>query len=46
MRVRLCNPMFGYRYATLVENYGLEWLLELSSGYQFTLYPTDFEVED
>ena len=46
MHVRLIYPERGYRYAELVRTYGLLWLVRLSSGYEFTLYETDFEIED
>jgi hypothetical protein len=29
-----------------VEECWPKWLLRLSSGYEFTLYPDEFEVED
>jgi hypothetical protein len=49
-RVRLHEPERGYWYAELVEQCGLKWLLRkwllrLSSGYEFTLYPDEFDVE-
>lgn len=46
MRVRLNTPERGYRYAVLVMPDGLRWILELSSGYQFSLYTDEFESGD
>ena len=45
LRVRLHIPERGYRYAHLVEQCGLQWLVELSSGYQFYLYEEQFVLE-
>lgn len=45
MRVRLHTPERGYRYAELVEEDWPRWVLRLSSGYEFTLYPDEFTVE-
>jgi hypothetical protein len=45
MRIRLHTPECGYRYAQLVEQYGLQWLVEVSSGYQFYLYADQFDLE-
>ncbi len=46
MRIRLNYPELGYRYAELVRYCHPYWLVRLSSGYEFTLYESDFEVED
>lgn len=45
MRVRLHRPERGYWYAELVEYYWPRWVLRLSSGYEFTLYDDEFDVE-
>jgi hypothetical protein len=45
MRICLYTPERGYRYAQLVEQCGLQWLVELSSGYQFYLYEDQFDLE-
>jgi len=45
MRVRLHTPMRGYWYAELVDQHWPKWLLRLSSGYEFTLYADEFDVE-
>lgn len=45
MRVRLHRPERGYHYAELVEEYWPRWVLRLSSGYEFTLYADEFDVE-
>jgi hypothetical protein len=45
MRVCLHTPERGYRYAELVEECWPYWLVRLSSGYEFTLYPDEFDVE-
>jgi len=45
MRVRLHRPERGYRYAEIVDQHWPKWLLRLSSGYEFTLYPDEFEIE-
>jgi hypothetical protein len=45
MRVRLNTPERGYRYAELIELDGLRWILQVSSGYQFSAYEDEFEVE-
>ena len=45
MRVRLHNPERGYWYAEIVEDCWPRWLLRLSSGYEFTLYADEFDME-
>jgi hypothetical protein len=45
-RVRLHRPERGYRYAELVEEQWPRWLLRLSSGYEFSLYEDEFDIED
>jgi hypothetical protein len=45
MRIRLHRPELGYRYAVIVESDGLRWIVEVSSGYQFSLHEDEFEVE-
>jgi hypothetical protein len=45
MTVRLHDPECGYWYAEIVERYWPVWLLRLSSGYEFTRYSDEFDVE-
>ena len=44
-RIKLHRPERGYRYCELVERCGLQWLVEVSSGYQFYLYEDQFDLE-
>jgi len=43
--VALREPLFGYTSAQLVEFIWPKWLLSLSSGYEFSLYEDEFEVD-
>jgi hypothetical protein len=46
MRVRLHRPELGYRYAELVGFFWPRWVVRLSSGYEFSVYEDEFEIED
>jgi hypothetical protein len=45
MKVRLHKPERSYWNAEIVEQYWPRWVLRLSSGYEFALYPDEFDVD-
>jgi hypothetical protein len=45
MRVRLHTPERGYTYAEIVGFYWPRWVLRLSSGYEFSAYEDEFDLE-